>query len=426
MENFKPETEPRESVERLIEASLEHGIKFDEGQNAIVLEVDPNDLEPEIRQQFFSFPESETADKLSEDKTFVSKVLRVFSAGRSQKEAENQIKAKDIIDSQSEEERAKLAKVPEIYFHQDISIHNDDLKQKLRQAGVEVSGDKLGVLLMYRVRGVDFLNYLLQEAIKRTPDKKLKNRSSAEFAKKQLEKSKSSLSTEEVFKVASALIGFEASDRVRMNNTNRDRLLVYLQQHDFVLDEKIFNKLERTLKLLNANNFYHNDLTERNAMLEFDEEGNIKDIYLIDFEKAADFSDKDFGGEMAILGHYKESLKSKDEKLEEVVEQTIASGEKLRLRVAKAKPIEYGDLQEQILSILGNEDSNNIASQEKLVFALAEGLVKDQAHELLAAVLFDLAKTDADRVKKYISARLASKEINNQYHNLLSRINTKI
>jgi len=117
---------------------------------------------------------------------------------------------------------------------------------------------------------------------------------------------------------------------------------------------------------------------------------------------------------------------SKDEKLEEVVEQTIASGEKLRLRVAKAKPIEYGDLQEQILSILGNEDSNSVALQENLVFALAEGLVKDQAHELLAAVLFDLAKTDTDRVKKYISARLTSKEINNQYHNLLSRINTKI
>ena len=117
---------------------------------------------------------------------------------------------------------------------------------------------------------------------------------------------------------------------------------------------------------------------------------------------------------------------SKDEKLEEVVKQTIASGEKLRLRVAKAKPIEYGDLQEQILSILGNEDSNSVALQENLVFALAEGLVKDQAHELLAAILFDLAKTDADRVKKYISARLTSKEINNQYHNLLSRINTKI
>lgn len=411
------EQESSEPIEKLLLSTLEHGDKLDEGQNAVVLKIRPEDLGPDERQQLLAVLGEEQADK-----ALASKVLRFFSAGHSRQEADNQIKAKKIVDSQSAEEKDDLAKVPEIYFHRDINIHDGALKEKLRHLGVDISSDKLGVLLMYKVEGVDFLNYLLQEVIKRTSKDDLLGRSAAQFAQEELAKDRHGLSTEDVFKIASGLAGFEPSERIKLSQTNRDRLLKYLEKHGFTLDPKIFNKLERTIKLLNDHNFYHNDLTERNIMFEFDEDGSISDVYMIDFEKAATEADNDFGGELSILGNYRVFLQSKDERLDSELKHSLASAESLRLRVAKMKPDEYTRLEKTLMGTLQENDLSGILLAEKMFLASAEKLVSNQAYELLAAMLADLARTEAEVVKKYINLRLTDKTKPNQLFNLLSRI----
>lgn len=418
MEKFSraAEQEPIEPIENLIESSLEHGIKFDEGQNAIVLEVSASDLDQEMREAFFG------EEKLISNNEFVSKALRVFNAGHSEEEATQQIKAKDIIDSQTEDVKATLAKIPEIYTHQEITIHTEALKEKLSAAGIDVSSGKVGVLLMYRVQGVDFLNYLLREAIKRCPDEESQHSVAVEYAKSQLDTDNKGLSTEEIFKAASVAVGFESSDRLTLSPTNRDRLLVYLKKYGFVLDEKIIEKIERTTKVLNDNEFYHNDLTERNAMVEFDDDGNIVDVYLIDFEKSTDKEDEDFGGDMAIIGQYRSLTKTQEEEFQEKKDVTLLKIEKLRERVAKARSDEYDYLKSSIKEMLKMEGDEDMLSAEARAFQSASSLVSEQAWDLMAAILADIASEDPESVSSYSKRKRGDKKVNRAYANLLSRI----
>lgn len=421
MENFSnPEKQEREPIELLIESSLAHGVKFDEGQNAIVLEVNPEDLSEEERTVLFEQLEGES------DKSFVSKVLRIFNAGHSEEEAASQIKAKDIVDEQDPEIQAGLAKVPEIYFHRDITISDEALKDRLTQEGIDVSDGKLGVLLMYRVEGVDFLNYLLQEAIKRADDEDIKGRPSLEFAKDQLAKGRHEMSTEELFKVASNLVGLNRTDKVQLDRNNREKLLNWLQKKGFVMDKQILDKIENTIELLNQNDFYHRDLTERNAMLEFDEEGEIKEVYVIDFEKAGQEESEEFGEDMAILRNYKGLAKTSDERVAEVVDKDMEAIERLRLRVAKAKGSEYSAVEKELMAVLKSKGKEDRRLKESQAWQLAEDIVGDQAHELLAAILLDVSEGNKSLARDYIEHRLADSDVPTRYFNLLSRVKQKI
>jgi tRNA A-37 threonylcarbamoyl transferase component Bud32 len=417
----KIEQEPLEPIEILIESSLEHGAKFDEGQNAIVLEVDPNDIDESIRTTFFSGD-----DALMPDEEFVSKALRVFNSGHSEEEAKNQIKAKEILEGQEETAMTKLAKVPEIYTHRDITIHSQKLKDKLSEAGVDVSSGKVGVLLMYRVQGVDFLNYLLREAIKHCPEQEANQRGAVTEAKRQLEIDSKSLSTAEIFKAASVAVGFEQSDKLSLSMTNRDRLLKYLKKHKFILDPEIISKIERTVEALNNNNFYHNDLTERNVMVELDDDGQPIEVYMIDFEKSSNQESEEFGGDMVVIGRYKMLSKSRDQEIEEVRDSTIEGANKLKERIAKVRPEIYDSVRDDLARMLNAKDDNSIRVAETNAFAMAESILSGQAGEFIIAILLEIAEENPDAVREYIIRKRQDKKTSLVYSNLLSRIEQRL
>lgn len=422
MERFrKIEGGPDPLVEKLIESSLAHGVKFDEGQNAVVLEVRPEDLDDDLRQQFFSG----TDGKMSND-PFVSKVLRVFNAGHSVKEAKSQIEAGEILAASSGEHEGQLAKVPEVYFYEDITISDQGLKDKLAKAGVESIGGRLGVLLMYRVQGVDFLNYLLQEAIKRCPQEEAEKRSTISFAQAALNKDWRAMSTEETFKVASLLIGFEESERVQLSPNNRARLIDYLQRHGFVLDPMILEKIRRSIKILNQGGFYHNDLTERNTMLEFDQNGNVVTPYVIDFEKAGDTMDEDFGGDMAILGNYQTLTRRQEESIQQTIDKDLLGIEKLRENLFRKRPAEYKRIEDSVLDVLRSSNETSLLTNESTTLTEASRLFGDNYYEIIAAILLKLAVEHGDLVKKYIAVRATNKKINPRFFNLLARVNNRI
>ncbi|MDD5749494.1 MAG: hypothetical protein PHO91_01780 [Patescibacteria group bacterium] len=424
MERFNQSTESgkspepeRQKIEALINASLAHGIKFDEGQNAIVLEVDPDDF---ADQELLSDSEKE---QIMATDPFVSKVLRVFSAGHSQKEALSQIEAGKILAEQSDE---NLAKVPEIYFHSDIEIKDEVLRDKLAKAGVETAGSQVGVLLMYRVKGVDFLNYLLQEAIKKCPAQEAELHPNIGIAQRALARDPRAMSTEEVFKTAAALIGFEEDERVRLNPKNRDRLFTYLQKHDFVLNPEIIARAEKAINSLNQNGFYHNDLTERNMMLEFDPNGQMSDIYLIDFEKSGSERDQDFGGEMAILSQYKLLGEDRDVRQQKELMNFFGDLEKTKLRVKQARSEDYKRLEETARYMLRAKDERSMSLAEKNALVEADYLLGGKAYELLAGILIDLSLEQSEQVKKYIDQRIQSGDLSVRYQNYLSRVRSKI
>jgi len=404
-----------EYIEKMIEGALIHGFKFDEGQNAIIMEVNPDDLLPEVRDYFFQGQES-----LMPNEAFVSKTLKIYRAGAGEQEAAMQDKAKEIIDSQ--ENKDELAQVPELYIERDIIISDPELKTQLEQSGVDVSADKVSVMLMYKVQGVDVMHYLLREAIKRTPENELAGKNAVGTAQQQLINDPRAMSSAEVFQAASVAIGFESSDRVTLNEINRGRLLNYLKKYEFVLDPAVMIKIEKTLKVLNDNNFYHNDLTERNVMFELDEQGQIMDVYLIDFETASDQEDENFGGDMAILGNYKTLTQSNSQRTERLIHQELDKGHKLAEIIKKAKPEFYDSLKEILNEIIGQSDS----SREAELISLASREVGDEQFDLLGAILMEIAETNLDGVKSYIDLRLADQELNARYCNLLGRIKGNI
>ncbi|MCD4761312.1 hypothetical protein K8R42_05480, partial [bacterium] len=320
-----------EYAERLIEAALIHGFEFDEGQNAIIMEVSPDDLLPEIRDYFFQGQDAQMPDE-----EFVSKVLRVYGVGEGAKEAGMQKQAKQILETQDNQE--ELAQVPELYIDREVTIRDPKLKTQLKQSGIDMSQDKVAVMLMYRVKGVDLMNYLMQELVKNISEEEALSRPSVDAVRKQLANSPNDVDVSQLFRAAAMTCGFEGNDGIVLNANDRDRLIKYLQKNDFILDPSIISKIENALKILNNNGLYHNDLTERNVMVEFDDNGDVVEVYIIDFEKSSDEENPDFGGDMAIMTNYKELTESSDQRTEEVIDTEILAAQKFTDHISKARP----------------------------------------------------------------------------------------
>jgi hypothetical protein len=181
---------------------------------------------------------------------------------------------------------------------------------------------------------------LLREAIKRCPGDDMVSKAAVSNIQGQLDLDPRQVSTEDIFKAASVAVGFERSNLLTLNKTNRDRLLNYLKRYDFVLDPEILAKVERTMKLLNDNDFYHNDLTERNFMVELDDDGRIVDIYIIDFEKSSNKADENFRDD-AVVKQYEVLTKSKEQEVLESKDKAIKNIIRLRDRAFKVDPEFY-------------------------------------------------------------------------------------
>ena len=213
---------------------------------------------------------------------------------------------------------------------------------------------------------------------------------------------------------------------MRLNSKNRDRLFTYLQKHDFVLDPEIIARVEKTINALNQNGFYHNDLTERNMMLEFDPDGQMAGVYLIDFEKSGSEKDEEFGGEMAILSQYKFLSEGRNARQKKELINFFGDLEKTKLRVKQARAEDYQRLEETALYMLKAKDERSMSLAEKNALVEADYLLGGKAYELLAGLLLDLSSEQPELVKKYIDQRVQSGDLPVRYQNCLTRVRSRI
>ncbi len=161
-------------------------------------------------------------------------------------------------------------------------------------------------------------------------------------------------------------------------------------------------------------------------MLEFDSEGKVITPYVIDFEKADDTMDEDFGGDMAILGNYQTLTRRQEESIQQTIDKDLLGIEKLRENLLRKRPMEYKRIENSVLDTLKSPDEVSLLANESTTLTEASRLFGDNYYEIIAAILLKLAVEHGDLVKKYIAIRVADKKINSRFFNLLARVNNRI
>src|SRR3989344_3959604 len=108
--------------------------------------------------------------------------------------------------------------------------------------------------------------------------------------------------------------GDDVAKNIITNARNGTKLSKYLRDQEIILDKKIFSKVEQATRVLHANSFFHNDLHERNVMLDLAEDGQVQEVYLIDFATADSRANDDLvGSDLDIVKKYSSLTQSRAE-----------------------------------------------------------------------------------------------------------------
>ncbi len=188
-------------------------------------------------------------------------MLKIYSDTHAgQREAEIHRKAYAAISEDSELE----ARVPELNYCDEVTLAKEELKSRLESQGVGVSLDgSVEVILMDFIEGDDFATYLYREIAKRHP---------------KLER------LHEVFEQGTIMpynqIVDQIGEALGSDTSNGDILYAfhkavadYLYKEGFTLDRDFLSSLKQATATLHNNKIFHNDLHERNVMMEETEQG---------------------------------------------------------------------------------------------------------------------------------------------------------
>jgi tRNA A-37 threonylcarbamoyl transferase component Bud32 len=420
--NKEKELSP-EAVEKIAETVLLHGEYANEGNNAVILQLPLEELKEQLPTESIKYllPSEEGPNRVA------SKVLRFFEAGKISQETANQERARQIIEEQDKETRAKMAKVPRTYLHTDLQIKNPEVRQALRRFGVEIKGDKVGVMMMDYIEGADLMTYLFRKLLVVVPEEQTRHRAQIEHVKRQLEINPKTVTFEELHLAVKTFLSLESpraldsdSQILRLDINNRKKVFEALQRYNIILDSEVYKKLELTLRILHENGLYHNDLHERNVMLELDEQGNILDVYLLDFDKASVRPNESLGGDKAILKTYQLLSQTPEEIRREKHGQEVESALSLTTKVKEKKSGTYGEAKKIIEEIIITEKRNQLEILYNDLKRSTELVTSDSWWQLVAGIVYELGKNQPDLFEKFKHKLPANRD---QYlWNLLDRM----
>lgn len=263
--------------ERHLEDLLIHYKRINEGAEGIIGLIDLNEYDSEDLKNFFG---EEVLDEIGVDKRLAVKMLKVYIDGRRaveegnlQKNAREALLQAGITD----------VSIPKVYYNNELEITSPTLRAELESDEVYLKDNKVGIILMDLIPGQDLSDFLLKETIKRHPDLK-------EYRDQDVLDSMDYKNLESI--VAIGLGQQQISDQEdayiqRQKEKQNDKLLInFLSKTDFILNPEILNRLEKALPVLHKAGIYHRDLHKRNLMFSNTTDGNLEQVYIIDFGKS--------------------------------------------------------------------------------------------------------------------------------------------
>lgn len=394
---FSPET-----IEALMEMAILYGQMHNEGQNAVIFRIEVGKLPQEALKKIFT-----DNDKEIPTGRLATKIIKVYTTRAAANEAKNHQRVYDLLEDNFEE---GMARIPEPHVHAEIDIRTETMKAKLEEVGVQVKSGKVGVMMMDYIKGIDLITHVYREILKKLPQDqfKLTYPDAREIKEKLLEDPDSIdfAKLEEAIMFALAIEGSEPGEKdedvLRRDLSNRTKVFDAFQDLGLTIDPEILERARKTISLLNKNNIYHNDLHERNIMVEFDEDGEVVNVYLIDFDKVSGMEEESLGGDMGVVTEFKKLTKSKADQVREKKDREMQGAERFLKKLKKSRGDAWTEFRDRIDGLLDGDDEKNIErlNMELMFFVSDHG--DGPSGELATGIILELAETNPDLVIKFI------------------------
>jgi len=420
-EEFSPET-----VEALMEAAVLYGQKHNEGQNAVIFRVEVSKLPPEALQKIFT-----EKNKKIPVGGLASKVIKVYVSAVAAKEAGNHQQIFELINKEIQDSDQPMARIPEPHVNAELPIRTPSMKSKLEEAGIQIHSDKIGIMMMDYINGIDLMTHVYRQIIKNLPEDQFKlNYPDVSMIKKQLVDDPDSVDfakLEEAIIFALAIQGGKAGegdeDRIRRDLGNRKRVFDAFQSLGLTIDPEILNRVRRTVSFMNKNGIYHNDLHERNIMIETDQDGELVDVFLIDFDKVSGTKDESWGGDMGVVGEYGKLTKTKEELRQDQQDREMKGITDYVEKLKKARKKQWDTFMEQIEDLIGKKYPKLMQYLDNDIshFSMTHGNVSPE--KLAVGIIIEIAKNDPKLAIEFIEyKRQNSRGGDRPFINLLNKI----
>ncbi|MFA6537460.1 MAG: hypothetical protein WCT18_03610 [Patescibacteria group bacterium] len=279
-------------------AILRHSGKLNEGQNGVILELFLDatdscyDLIEEIEKQAQK-NRKVSAEILSAGT--VGKFLKIYKPGSAKREFEMQSKAFEIV---NRGETDGLANVPMPILYRDLKV-SGETKQKLKDFGVGFVDNNVEVLLMEKIPGMDLATMLYREVIKRHPAGRPFLSTMEEMSFSDLHQLVANFLEFDRPGGQSDTVAGKEYEKIRVENGNAEKIYKFLIDSGFVLDKRILQMIDDTIKEFHKNGLVLRDAHQRNFMISG--EGDDLRVSIIDYGSAISFVG-DYGAELFLEG----------------------------------------------------------------------------------------------------------------------------
>lgn len=274
-EKIEPGNEEKNDFEKHLEDLLSNYRRINEGQEGIIALVDLSQYSDETLKEFFG------DDILQEignnDRRLAVKMLKVYGTSyRAIEEGNLQRKGRESL----LEDGINDVTIPRVYYSNELKITSPKLRKALESENIELTDNKVGILLMDLLPGDDIETHLFKEVVKRHPDLE-------EFRQNLEGMPRENLVSLVITSLGlNELTGHEDLYTHRKKTVENMKILVnFLSRKDYVLNPKIISGIEKGIDSLHHHHVYHRDLHGRNVMIS-DEGATEPKVFIIDFGKS--------------------------------------------------------------------------------------------------------------------------------------------
>ena len=402
--------EQKESVElqamdeELFEALLDSCESLDEGNEGVVLLLDSQKVDFELTKQLKEkhvFDDNATPER-------AVKLLKIYRPGTAFKEAQAQEQARQII-KDNEGSGQLLARVPKVSGCFNISLSSGLLKSMLKNRHLDIDqNNKIEMLVMDLAPGIDLRSYIANRLI----EANIHLKEQAQILKKNLGYGPSEMLPYRYIQnfVELHLDFMNPPRELRYPSAwdygkNIEKMQEQMQRNNVALPKKIFDVLANTIKLWQANGFYHNDLHERNVLVDLDDAGGVRDIWVLDFGYSGEL-DKESKFDDTIVRRWQEFTKTETEHNEGQYRR-LFQGIVNRWQSLAGKE-SFKDALDKIDGLVVGADIESLARHIKNQANLIEPILGNNRNLTEVVLWLYLYKKDEDLAKKTVESIIKS------------------
>ncbi len=284
----------REAADNLLNEAILRTDSVETGRDAIVVRIDARDVTASAKSIL-----EEEGILLGDRESVAGKLLKFRSSGQGKKEFDVQTAAYQMIQGNE-----TLAQVPAPLGLREQHI-NEKVRNFVNKRGGNL-GDTMELIEMDFIDGKDVATVMYEFVLaqKGFPEEMIEGMS--------FEEKNERVAGLLDFRIAQVRGGGDEGVRQFANlvvmNENGTKLMEFLRRTGFSLPPGFVEKVERTLQLFQEKGLYHNDMHERNVMIDASGEP-----YIIDFGRAVRTGSEVTTDDLAIIRRWRELSVSPEE-----------------------------------------------------------------------------------------------------------------